>query len=147
MVNLFIILALAFVIFLISGFGINGIALIFLVPAIVLCAIFVMGLTMLLSALNVFFRDIQYIVTVVLMVLIWLTPIMYVRGDYGNIVFNTILTINPMTYFTDLFQCILYWKAIPTLSTFLICIGISTFFLTVGALVFKHLEKNFAEVL
>ena len=147
MVNFLIMLAIAFIIFLGSGFGLDAQSLLMLIPAIVIYLLFLIGITLLLSALDVYFRDIQYIVSVILMVLIWMTPIMYVRSDYSDPLLNTVLSINPMTYFIEMFQDILYWKVIPSLTSLLICAGLSMGFLVVGIIVFRHLEKNFAEVL
>ena len=146
-VNFFIMLALALVIFIASGFGVDGVALLFLIPTLLIFILFLIGMTLILSALNAYFRDIQYIVTVVLMVMIWLTPIMYLRENFDNELFNLILKLNPMTYYVEMFQSILYWQAIPSLYSFAVCSCISIVVLALGIIVFKYLERNFAEVL
>ena len=147
MVNFFIMIGIAFIIFAVTGFGFDGVALLALVPTILIYLVFLIGMALLLSALDVYFRDIQYIVSVILMVLIWMTPIMYVRSDYSDALLNTVLKLNPMTYFIEMFQSVLYWKVVPSLSSFLICGGIAIVSLIVGMIVFRRLEKNFAEVL
>lgn len=146
-VNYLITLAILFIIIAVTGFGVNWVALLTLPLVLILFLVFIMGLGLALSALNVYFRDVQYIVTVVLMAWIWLTPIMYVRDSIDNALLNAILTINPMTYFIQLFQDVLYWQAVPGITTWLICLGLALASIILGSLVFKHLEKDFAEVL
>ena len=124
------------------------IASLLLIPLFtVILIMFIVGVTLLVSALDVFFRDIQYIISVLLMALVWLTPIMYSRNDVDSSLLITIININPMTYYVDLFQKIMYWNIVPSAMDFVICILISIVTLTIGMLVFKHLEKDFAEVL
>lgn len=147
LVNMLLTMIVMFVIIGASGFGVNLTALLFLIPAIIIYTIFLIGLTCMLSAINVYLRDVQYIVTVLLMAHIWLTPIMYVRTNFDNELINTILAYNPMTYFIGLFQDILYWKQVPDPLTWGICLLCAVTITVVGAIVFKKLENDFAEVL
>ena len=82
-----------------------------------------------------------------MMVLIWLAPIMYTRDQFDMPLLEAIIEINPITYFVEAFQSILYWGDVPSLVLFLTCAVIALLFFVVGVFVFKHLEKNFAEVL
>ena len=56
------------------GFGAN---LLFFVGALVLVLVWGTAIALLLSALNVYLRDIQYLVEVVLLLLMWASPILY----------------------------------------------------------------------
>ena len=147
LVNFFIMLAIFFIFIAVMDFGASWQALLCLFIAIPIFLLFLIGLTLFLSSINVYLRDIQYIVSVIMIALIWLTPIMYVRDQFDNALLNTLLTINPMTYFIEMFQSILYWQTVPSLSSVCICLGIALISLFVGILVFKLLEKDFAEVL
>ena len=147
MVNFLIMLVIFFIIIVSTGFGISLEMLLYLPIAIVISLFFIIGISLLLSSLNVYLRDIQYIVTVVLMLWFWITPIMYTVKNIDDVLINTILRYNPMTYFVELFQDIFYWKTAPDVSTVLICLLLSVVSVAVGSFVFKRLEKNFAEVL
>lgn len=147
LVNFVIMLLIFYIIALITGFGISWEALLLLPVITAIFITFIIGITLVISALDVYFRDVQYIVTVSLMALVWLAPIMYSRDNIEDPLLNTLLSFNPMTYFIEYYQKLLYWKTIPDFSDLLICLILSLSFITVGIIVFKHLEKDFAEVL
>lgn len=76
--------------------------LLLLVPACLLLVLFTMGLTMLLSALNVYFRDVRFLVTAGLTVWLYATPIMYPKSRVGDL--GPWLDFNPMTGIISLFH-------------------------------------------
>ena len=147
MVNFIITLGIFFIIIAILDHGFNPIALLCLPLAIVISLFFILGFTIMLSAINVYLRDTQYITTVILMAWIWATPIMYSRDFIESTIISQFLSINPMTYFVSMFQDILYWKQVPDLFDVAVCLVLATIMMIVGALVFRYLERDFAEVL
>ena len=147
LVNFIIMLIIFYVIAIITGFGISWETLLLLPVITIVYIAFIIGVTLIVSALDVFFRDIQYIVTVSLMALVWLAPIMYSRSAVDNELLSTLLSINPMTYFIEYYQKLLYWKTVPTFSDLLVCLIISICSVILGVLIFNYLEKDFAEVL
>lgn len=147
MVNFLIMVAMFFVILAATGYGVSVYALLFLPVAIGIAFVFISGLTFMLSALNAYLRDVQYIVSVLLMAWIWITPIMYEMKTFGNAFVDTILSLNPMTYFVEMFHDIFYWGVVPGIDTVLMCCALAAALLAVGIAVFRYLEKDFAEVL
>ena len=147
MINFLILLGIFFIIILATGHGFNFIALLYLPLFVAISFIFILGMTLILSSLNVFARDIQYIVTVLLMAWIWVTPIMYSREMITDELINNLLGLNPLTYIVEGYQEILYWKAAPDLFDIAICVLISVVTLVLGIVIFRHLEASFAEVL
>ena len=147
LVNFLIMTAVLIFILAITGYGISPVALLFYPLLVLLFIIFMVGMATIFSALDVFFRDVQYIITAILMALIWLTPIMYLREKVEYPILDTIITINPMTYYTEMMQSIFYWQSIPSIGTILTCAGISIGVFGIGFILFKYLEKDFAEVL
>ena len=146
-VNFAITLVIMLAIIIVTGYGVSLYALLYTPILIVLFILFMIGSTLMFSALDVYFRDIQYIISVTLMALIWLTPIMYMRGTFDNPFLETILSYNPMTYYVEFMQSIFYWGTAPELMNILICAGLSIGMFIIGILVFNYLEKDFAEVL
>jgi lipopolysaccharide transport system permease protein len=73
-----------------------------LIPACVLLVLFTMGLTMCLSALHVYFRDVKFITTAALMVWLYATPIMYPQSKLGAL--GPWLDFNPLTGIISLFH-------------------------------------------
>lgn len=146
-VNFMITYAVVFIIILVSGVGISFRALLFL-PFILICEyIFALGLTLLLSGIDVYFRDVEHIVGVLLMAWVWATPIMYAYEAIGNGLLRRLIAVNPMTWFISVYHNILYDKVCPDITILGICFLICIISLIVGESVFIHLEKNFAEEL
>lgn len=126
--------------------------LIFLPAIIVIEALCVTGLALLLASLNVYFRDIQYIVLVALMALFYATPIIYsiqmVQKTYWLTrypILQTLYSLNPMVSIVTAYRNILYDVKLPSLSSVLYACGITAFLLVLGFLVFRRLEPAFAE--
>jgi lipopolysaccharide transport system permease protein len=76
--------------------------LLLLIPACLLLVVFVMSLTMALSALQVYFRDVRFIVYAALTVWLYATPIMYPKARVGSLA--PWLDFNPMTGIISLFH-------------------------------------------
>lgn len=145
-VSFMISLAIVFVVIGIEH-GFDAVALL-ITPLSILCLLlFSIGLALVLAALNVYMRDVQYMTTMLLMVWIWLTPIMYVRGFIDNVYFDTLLAINPMTYLVQMFQDPLYWHILPELNVIIVAIAESIIMFIVGLLVYGRLSPDFAEVI
>ena len=116
---------------------------------VVLAAIqsaFVLGLGLLLSVLNVYFRDIQHFVGIFLQIWFYASPIVYpisvvpegVRFAYG---------LNPMVRFAEAYRDLLYDLRFPPLLDVLYLVGVSAGALVVGMLLFARLEPKLAEEL
>jgi lipopolysaccharide transport system permease protein len=76
--------------------------LIFLVPAMLLLFLFVVGFGLITSALHVYFRDVKFIVQAGLVVFFYLTPIIYPATALHRI--GPWLTLNPVSGIIGLFQ-------------------------------------------
>lgn len=135
------IIILIFVIF--GGIGVSVQILWLPVIAIIQSALS-LGLLFILSAINVYVRDIEYIVQFIMNLLFYATPIVY------NITmiperFRWILYLNPMAHFLDAYRAIFYSKTMPDLKSLGIIGIISFIVLIIGYRIFKKLEKGFAE--
>jgi len=146
-VNFLISMVITLIVVGVGGHGFDGIALLGLPLAIFLLLIFCIGAALILSAANVYMRDVQYMVNVLMMVFIWLTPIMYVAKNIDNEIFRMLLSLNPLSYIIELFQDALYWKVLPDTVTLLIAVVESVALLVIGIVVFGRQSRDFAEVL
>jgi ABC-2 type transport system permease protein len=128
------------------------------VPAIVLILIYTTAIGLFLSAVNVYLRDIQYLIEVSLMVLLWASPTVYswtqARSVLGNGVLLELYTDNPITLAVLAFQKafwvghmtgIAYPGLLLTRMGIAAVIGIVLIF--VAQRVFSRLEGNFAQEL
>jgi ABC-type polysaccharide/polyol phosphate export permease len=123
-------------------------AVAFLPVVIVLIAIMTLasfGTGLLLSSLNVYFRDIEHFMSILLMVWMYLTPIIYPITAVGQ--YSTIVKVNPMTEMTNCFRAVLYYGKLPTALDFGYFTGWSLLMLVLGWAVFNRLQGNFAEEL
>lgn len=144
-VNLMLTYVIVFLVIMFSGVGI-GTSIVYLPLVFVIHYALVLGCVLILSAINVYFRDIQHIVGVLLMAWVWMTPIMY-SYDMLSGIMKTVVDFNPMTSIILAYQNILYYKMSPDLLKLgkigLFSIGV----LLIGEFIFYALEKNFAEEL
>jgi ABC-2 type transport system permease protein len=118
---------------------------VFSLPLIILLqSLFIFGLSLFLSCIHVFFRDLRYILDVILMAWFWLTPIAY----SASLIPEKLLffyKLNPMTLFVTAYREVLlngvllepkYWMAI------LLATAGS---LVLGYLSFLRIRKRLAE--
>lgn len=63
-------------------------SLLYAIPSIVLVLVYGLGIGMLLAALNVYLRDMQYLIQLVLMLALWASPIVYAWTMVSDIVAN-----------------------------------------------------------
>jgi len=113
-----------------------------LTPAAMLVTfLFVLGICMILGVLNVYFRDMAHITTVVMSAVMYTIPIMYpiaMIPDKYQILFK----INPFFHFVHLFRTILYEAAVPTWQDWLIPLGIAVISLLVGFYVLMKQDSD-----
>ncbi len=123
--------AITFVLFLliISVFGaFPGYSLLALPPLLVIMLAFAAGLGMLLGVLNVFFRDVGQLFSIVVQFWFWLTPIVYPIAILPTYI-RPLVELNPMTPLVGAFQAILVyqhwpdWSSLwsPLLTSILLC--------------------------
>lgn len=113
-----------------SGLSINWHALFFFIPMAILL-IFVTGVGLILSVLQVYFRDIEYIWDVFCTLLFYMIPIIYPLSKITTPWIEWVIRINPIYSMLELFrQCVLYcttmdWKLIVySLTVSLVTLGI-----------------------
>lgn len=129
------------------------------VLAMALLALFATGVALLLSLANVYFRDVQYLVTILLQIWMYMTPIVYpvtlvtghserIGGLFGtSITIMDIYALNPMYHFVAIFRALLYDNTWPQLSDVLISMAWAAVALVVGFWAFARKEKKLAELL
>lgn len=89
--------------------------------------VFVVALTTGLAILNVYARDVQQIVTVIVQLMFFLTPIIYpitiVPESWHGIPVRTVMSINPMAQFVEATRDVLYHLRVPTLGQTAMLLG------------------------
>lgn len=111
-------LGVLFAFLLVFGYPFFGAQLLLLVPAIVVVVVFVAGIAFLVSALNVRYRDIGFIVEVVLLAGFWAVPVVYpistVAAKLADWHIYDVYLANPMTTVILTFQRAIYRTPVIT---------------------------------
>jgi ABC-2 type transport system permease protein len=114
---------------------------------------FVLGVGLMLSAANAYFRDVQHFLAIGLNIWFYATPIIYlpeqVPEEYTllgvTIPLRSLLQLNPMAIFADAYRDVLYNLRWPTFSQWSALTAVALVSLVLGALVFRRLEPRLAE--
>jgi lipopolysaccharide transport system permease protein len=122
-----------------------GAPLIMLPLLLVIQLVFTTGVCLVLSALLVYFRDLEYLVGIGLTALFFLTPIIYPLSAVGGNRLAIILKLNPMTWLITSYQSIWHDNAWPKPSYLVAFAAMSLLVLLLGRFVFRRLQGRFAE--
>lgn len=144
MINFLIscIIILLFVVF--GGLGLSW-HLVFL-PLIVLGQyILTLAIIFVLSAINVYVRDIEFIVAFIINMMFYATPILYSYKMFEGTQLMWLFKLNPFAHFINAYRDVFYMHHIPHMDNLLIVIGISFVLLIFGWLIFNKMKKGFAE--
>ncbi len=129
--------------------------------AVLLLTAFALGLGLLLSICNAYFRDTSYLMTLVFQFWFYLTPIVYpptlvddtvaARGGVQvagvELPIDHLYNLNPMTRFTSVFRSLLYDNAMPTWQDWLGALLSAAVALVLGVVVFRRFSKRLVEEL
>lgn len=142
----FLIISLIMIIFTIAnGLGITKYILLFPV-ILVVQYILQLGISLILSSVTVYFRDLQHFIGVLLQLFFYATPILYsvetIPAEY-----QWILKFNPMTYIIEGYRDLLYNQCMPNMKMLGIILLIGIVITVVGYLIFNKLQRRFAEEL
>jgi len=122
-----------------------GLPLLMLPVLVMLQLVFTSGVCLCLSALLVYFRDIEYLIGVGLTAFFFLTPVIYPLSAVGKSQVGYLLNFNPMTWLITGYQAIWHDNAWPD-PTFLVALAVASIaMLLFGRWVFRRLQGRFAE--
>ncbi|MEG2993604.1 MAG: ABC transporter permease [Bacilli bacterium] len=145
LVNFFISSIIILLFVLGSGTGLSW-HLIFLPLIAIIQTLFSLGLVFILSSVNVYIKDLEYIVNFIMMMAFYGTPILYNVSRFASSPeLTTLIKLNPMTAIINGYRDIFYYHQMPDFVS-LGVVGIGSLILViVGYAIFKKLEKGFAE--
>ncbi len=116
---------------------------VFLLPFVLICLlVFCIGMSLLLSTTEVFFRDTQYLWGIVSLVWMYATPLFYPE----NIIpaqFRFIQVMNPMYHYIRFVRTILINGCSPEPKAYLLCAASAILMCVFGAIVFKKNQDKF----
>jgi len=141
--------ALAFAVLLLMMllYGILPTAAIFALPLFILLALITsLAVGMWLSALNVQFRDVRYVLPFLIQFWLFATPIAYPSSLIENELVRTLYGINPMAGVVEGFRWALLGSPMPPLPMLLASALTASVALISGLFYFRRMEKSFADI-
>jgi ABC-2 type transport system permease protein len=129
-----------------------------LVVAVVLLTLFALGIALMLSIANVYFRDTQHFVNIGMQLWFYATPIVYpysliqdqaarMRAHGNGFPLETLYRLNPMERFISVFRSMLYDNTFPHWGDLLFCVVVATLSLVLGVTVFLRSQHRLVEEL
>jgi lipopolysaccharide transport system permease protein len=113
-------------------------------PILVLQVLFTLGLSFVISTATVFYRDVRHFTEIFLMLIFWLTPIIYdVQSAPATL--KTVLYMNPFSYFVLAYQDALYRNVFSSLQDWLVIASLALGSLAFGYALFAICKLRFPE--
>lgn len=115
-------------------------------PLIIVTQYFLtLGIVFITSALQVYVRDLEYIINFIINMLFYGTPILFTMDLFKGTKIYGLLKYNPMTPIMNSYRDVLYWQNLPHIKSLLVVLSASIIFCIIGSKIFKKLSKGFAE--
>jgi ABC-type polysaccharide/polyol phosphate export permease len=105
--------------------------------------VFTLGLALFVSALTVHFRDIQNILSHLLHLWFFATPVLYAYPESGPL--HALLRLNPMTHVVVAYQEALFYGAVTHVRGLAAAAGLAVLAFAAGSFLFERLRDTLAE--
>ncbi len=109
--------------------------------------VFSLAVVFIVSSINVYIRDTEYIINFLLQMAFYATPILYQSDLFAGGWLIWIFRLNPMAHLINAYRDIFYLHNIPNLLNIFIVLVISLILLVISYKIYKKLERGFAEEL
>jgi lipopolysaccharide transport system permease protein len=119
--------------------------IIWFIPIFLTQLLFIYGISLLVAAFNLFYRDIQYLLNLVLLVWMYLSPVIYPVELFPER-YRWIFQINPMAIFINAYRQTILGSGPPNFASLGIALAFSLALFVVSYTIFKKLEGVFADV-
>ena len=140
LINFGLTLIVFFIFCIIEGITFTPAFLLLIVPVACLI-VFNIGVGLILSALYVFFRDIQYLWSVFTMLLMYMSAIFYTTDSFDK--YAVLFNLNPIYVYIKYFRVIVLYNQLPSLWLNLLAVGYAVLFYGIGALFYKRYNHKF----
>ena len=122
-------------------------ATILLFPIIILPLIFfILGITWIFSSLGVYIRDISQLIGIVIMALMFLSPIFYSIDSLPE-EYQIFIKLSPLAPVIEQSRQVLFWGTIPDFIEYVIYLIAALVIAMIGFFWFQKTRKGFADVL
>lgn len=118
--------------------------ILWIIPIFFIQQIFTLGLSLFFAAANLLYRDIQYLLNLLLVLWMYATPVIY-PADIVPDKYKIIFQLNPMSVIINAYRQTVLGMGAPNYSSLLIALLVSAIVLILGLSYFKSREKVFAD--
>ena len=126
-----------------SGPGLKWTAVL-LAPLLLLHVLFTTGVALILAALTTAWRDVAHFTEVALILVFWLTPIVYPVEMVPGI-WRSALALSPPAAFAAAYQDVLFWGRLPAWTTAASTLVSTVATVGLGLVVFRAMSPTFVE--
>ena len=115
-----------------------------LIPIFLLAFVFILGVSLPLSVLNVKFKDVEFIWGIILQAGFFLTPIFYQFDMLPEFVRN-ILQFSPMVQIVTMAHHVTLYGTLPSLNSVLYAVGSISIITVIGYVIFRKMQLRIVE--
>jgi len=120
--------------------------LLYVAPIVVIQVLFTVGVSLLLSAFTVLYRDVRHTLPLVIQIWMFVTPILYPASVVPERWRVWYFSLNPMAAIIDGYRRAILQHQPPQLDYLLLAAAVSCLLVWTGYKYFKHLEREFADI-
>lgn len=121
-----------------------NINILWVIPIFFIQQIFTVGLSLFFSAANLLYRDIQYLLSMILLLWMYITPVIF-PADLVPERYRFVFQLNPMAVIINAYRQVILAGGPPKYSSLIIATILSFVVLLLGLRYFKSREKIFAD--
>lgn len=118
--------------------------ILWVIPIFFIQQIFTLGISLFLAASNLLYRDIQYLLSLILTLWMYLTPVIY-PADIVPAKYKILFQLNPLSVIINAYRQTVLGGGVPNYTSLIIALAVSLVTLLIGFSYFKSREKIFAD--
>lgn len=118
--------------------------LLWVIPIFLIQQIFTIGLSLFFAAANLIYRDIQYLLNMIILLWMYATPVFY-PADLVPEKYRIVFQLNPMAVIINAYRQTILGGGAPNYTSIVIALILSLIVLLLGLSYFKSREKIFAD--
>lgn len=104
-----------------------------------------LGIVLWISAVSVYLRDLQQVISAIATALLFLSPVFYSRQAAPGVL-QSLLEVNPLSYSIEGIRTAIYQGSLPDLGSTLLAYLLAVLVLSSGFWVFRRLRPGFADM-
>ncbi len=143
-----VIFAYVFIIMVIlsSGQRVDWFGMAMIPVELLIMLVFGYGCSLLVSTVTVFVKDMGYVMSILMRLVIWITPTFFMVSEATGLL-HQIVWYNPFTYYVETFHSILYYGVFPDATYLIVSVLLAVVFFFIGEAVFNKYQDKLPEVL